>query len=938
MGCFQMRTAGKGLFLRSCTTWLVLVLLLLSCTAQPPAVKAPSQALPSGSPSVVSKIPASFFYSRGQRPAALPQEALPPLDFKIQDYPNDALGSELLALNIDMNWPVLFDAPTSASITPENAQYQAFGFRVEEWGSNQFGQRIATLIAVGLNFNAGYTGSFGLQRSLITYPTLYFRSSDGIHYALSNGPSNEIPKGYFNFYYTRDIDNSITTTCDFWSTGGFFVPMQSGTVVLDPIAETLQLNAFVSSSIDLSGQNWLNISNPESPVYRCANIGNSGSASVSMQMTLKIPFIKERADTIDVIAEPGEFEPQNSHGIKIKVAPSNPSRAWTLKAKAKQLLDTCTFAEKPLATGLGNKEEISFGVGVPDGEYELIAEYDDANAPKEPGKTTVTADSEVAFLPTLYVVTLGTHATFAIKQPICPKAKLTLVSGTIRSTVPGSEEVTCQAEDFGTAGSQFTWDGVCQGPNGDVSGTGTVEFKLEAAGKTALASVTIQAPSTGPTASPRPTSTPISKPTAKPDCPPGTECPTPTPPEPTNRPCPEGAICTPCPLAGCKGTPQPTHPTPLPEPACPPDGICALPEPEPECPAGAVCPEPGTPTPCPAGAICAPPPEPEPDGNGECPNGYILDQGLCIYCPRKYFGYQSGVGCYVEMGFGVEHVSINESAPSSPVTFSPRDINQLFDKVRFNTTANTKNFPGANFVKWDMKLKSQKGNWDDGDVFVNYLGLDSILYDGWNEKQACLIDGKYTARFLPKPLVGAGADPPQVLVQVPDYPHGVPVKIFMINQIGVNKDTVPFHVDNTPPVVKNLTIQEELVNAQEESYKTNISFTLIDPVVNESGATLSEAEIINGKNQLTDNALKIFVDDAPFYTSPAVDLDGFWIASAREKRPQELDDWSLEKPTDRSANVRFSLPYRLAGHTLEVEVKDTLANTGRYILYPQGGN
>ncbi|MGE3724275.1 MAG: hypothetical protein AB7I41_01895 [Candidatus Sericytochromatia bacterium] len=920
--------------------WGIFLLFLLSCVLPPQGLNttttteqnhsAPQNTSPKSN---ISWIPQDVYYQKN----ALPRSD----NFKIQDYPQDCGGNicAVTSLSASMNWPSI-GGNTSASISLSNANNYVYGFKVLQWGKKDNGERIATLVQMGMSAYAGHEKPEPpyLRREIGSL-YMYFTSTNGVNYVPTHSYAGNIV-GSFSIFSVENISSVDPAICQLVQGSGSGPIKINPSLTLDPQGQKATVGFSLSASNVLnSGMKWRIVDqNEDPPVYGCLNTGVIGGASGSMSMTVRIPFIKEVVDTISVSADPATIDPRGNAPSKIKVTPSNPSRNWTLKAKAKRLYDDCSFTAKDIASGQGTKIDIPFGGAVPDGEYELLAEYDDANTPKEPGKTTVTASSEVAFNPTHYVVTLGTQATFALKQPICPKGKLTLVSGTLRSTVPGSEDVACQTEDFGTPGSTFSWNGVCQGPNGSVSGVGSADFKLEAAGKTALASVTIQAPSTGPTARPKPTPTPISKPTAKPDCPPGTECPSPTPPEPTDRPCPEGAICTLCPLAGCKGTPQPTHPTPLPEPVCPPDGICAPPEPEPECPAGAVCPEPGTPTPCPAGAICAPPPEPEPDENGTCPDGYIADQGRCIYCPPKYFGYQSGVGCYVEMGFGVEHVSINESAPSSPVTFSPRDINQLFDKVRFNTTANTQNFPGANFVKWDIKLKSQKGNWDDGDVFVNYLGLASILYDGWNEKQTCLIDGKYTARFLPKPLVGAGADPPQVLVQVPDYPHGVPVKIFMINQIGVNKDTVPFHVDNTPPVVKNLTIQEELVNAQEESYRTNISFTLIDPVVNESGATLSEAEIINGKNQLKDNALKIFVDDAPFYTSPAVDLDGFWIASAREKRPQELDDWSLEKPTDRSANVRFSLPYRLPGHTLEVEVNDTLANTGRYILYPQGGN
>jgi hypothetical protein len=281
--------------------------------------------------------------------------------------------------------------------------------------------------------------------------------------------------------------------------------------------------------------------------------------------------------------------------------------------------------------------------------------------------------------------------------------------------------------------------------------------------------------------------------------------------------------------------------------------------------------------------------------------------------------------CYLKMDFDVRHANDVAGAPKNPVTFSPRDINGLFDKVIFGALGDTATFPGIEFVKWDMELRSQQDNaWKDGGAFLQNQGTQEILYDGWNKDQTCLIDDKYTSQFIPWPAVEGQSNPHKILVQVPEFAEAVPVTVFM-----EDLDTVPFHVDNTPPVVKNLVLSERVVDAQAEIYETDVSFTLVDPKVNGSGSTLPDA------TQLEAGALQIFADDAPFYTSPAVDADGFWIASLL---PQNLKNWKLTKssPTGRQAQVSFTLRHRLAGHTLEVEVQDTLANTGRYILYPEG--
>ena len=921
--------------IRTCINGLVLVLLLSACNLQPPSLKTtPSDAQgATTAKSKVSWIPQDVYYQKGSLPAGA--------NFKIQDYPQDCGGNicSVTALSASMSWPSIGSGSTSASISLGNANNYVYGFKVLEWGKKDNGERIATLVQMGMSAYAGHEKPEApYLRRQIGSPYMYFTSTNGINYSPTHTYAGDI-LGSFGIYSVENITGIDPSICQLVQSSGSGAKINPS-LTLDPQGQKGTVSfSLTASNVLNSGLNW-RVVNPdvEPPLEMCVNTGAIGGASASMSMTVRIPFIKEVVDTITVSANPAQADPKGSPS-KIKVEPSNPGRNWTLKAKAKKMDESCSFEETTLASGQGKVENIPFGTGVPDGEYDLIAEYDDANAPKEPGQTTVMASSEVAFAPGGYVVTFGLPVplTFTIKQPICPKGKITLVSGALRSTVPGSQEVTCQSEDFGTAGSTFTWDGICQGPNGDVSGIGSVHFKLEAAGKSDTATVSFVPEETGPTP---PNPTPRPAPTAKPAC---TEnCPPPEgpSPEPTKRPCPEGAICRLCGISGC-GSPKPSDDpnVPSPESICPPLGICPE-DPTPDTCSGNNCPPPPVPSACPPGAICKPGPSPTPYPESDtCPTGYVyvpkIDangqqiQGECDYCPKDFFAYDfKQKMCYVEMGFEVRHEGDLSADPVERVTFSPRDSNGIFDRVIFGPIGDTHTFPGIKYVKWEMELKSrQDPDWTDGNAFLKNEGTQRILYNGWQKDQTCLIDGKYTSQFIPVPRMENQSNPHRILVQVPGFAKAVPTTIFM-----EKRDTVLFYVDNTPPVVKNLVINERLVDAQAERYKTDISFTVVDPVVNESGSTLPD------KPSLEAGALQIFIDDAPFYTSPAVDADGFWIAN--RQLPQNLENWMLTKssPSDRQAQVSFSLPYRLAGHTLEVEINDTVANTGRYILYPQGGN
>jgi hypothetical protein len=292
-----------------------------------------------------------------------------------------------------------------------------------------------------------------------------------------------------------------------------------------------------------------------------------------------------------------------------------------------------------------------------------------------------------------------------------------------------------------------------------------------------------------------------------------------------------------------------------------------------------------------------------------------------VYCPQEYFEYDHTHGCYTEMQFAINSLqAYPQGIPASakPI-FSPRDINGMWDKLLLKTSG--KNNSGAQFVKWEMRFK------DNLTPLVENQGFLDYPYDGWKQG-FCLIDGKYELQLIPQPPPNP-KDSRQTMITVPGYNDPVPAQVF-INPQGeakITKDSLSFRVDNTPPVVTNFLATEETLATNPLTYRTHISFTLVEPVVNNVFSGLPERE------QLEKGALKVFVDDASFYTSPAVDSDGFWISSL----PLPTNILTFTFLNNRSTRVDLTLPYRLPGHTMEVEVSDLLGNTSRYLVYPPGG-
>src|SRR3990167_1162840 len=141
--------------IRTCINGLVLVLLLSACHLQPPSLKTtPSDAQgTTTAKSKVSWIPQDVYYQKNAGPRSE--------NFKIQDYPQDCGGNicSVTALSAGMSWPSIGSGSTSASISLGNANNYVYGFKVLEWGKKDNGERIATLVQMGMSASAGYETS-----------------------------------------------------------------------------------------------------------------------------------------------------------------------------------------------------------------------------------------------------------------------------------------------------------------------------------------------------------------------------------------------------------------------------------------------------------------------------------------------------------------------------------------------------------------------------------------------------------------------------------------------------------------------------------------------------------------------------------------------------------------------------------------------------------
>ncbi len=143
--------------------------------------------------------------------------------------------------------------------------------------------------------------------------------------------------------------------------------------------------------------------------------------------------------------------------------------------------------------------------------------------------------------------------------------------------------------------------------------------------------------------------------------------------------------------------------------------------------------------------------------------------------------------------------------------------------------------------------------------------------------------------------------------------------------VQADSNSIEFWVDNTPPIVKNIAIQQipaqPLPEEENEIYNT-ISFTLEDPKL---------YEVVSGLSSLNWN-LKVLVDQSNIYATPLLDQDGFWITGFLP-----ASEVTISEVQANSAKISFQVDGRLQGKVIEVHVNDKVGNLARYVVYPQGG-
>ena len=215
--------------------------------------------------------------------------------------------------------------------------------------------------------------------------------------------------------------------------------------------------------------------------------------------------------------------------------------------------------------------------------------------------------------------------------------------------------------------------------------------------------------------------------------------------------------------------------------------------------------------------------------------------------------------------------------------FSPRDQNVQFDRLAIPLDVP----PGSG---WNMKLLAQDDL--DGEPFwqTSGTGPQQVVWDGFSEEN-CVPENKYVLRAS-------------------DSQGNV-----------ISEQTLA--VDSTPPLVKELDIQVNVLQTEpEEVVETTVKFQLFDPLIKGVAAGLN----------LDKWQLQIEVDDAPLFATPLRDPDGFWVASTL---PQ--NQITVESVDPRTAKVEFKLPYRLDGRMVKVRARDRVGNQVWQLIQSQGG-
>jgi len=278
-------------------------------------------------------------------------------------------------------------------------------------------------------------------------------------------------------------------------------------------------------------------------------------------------------------------------------------------------------------------------------------------------------------------------------------------------------------------------------------------------------------------------------------------------------------------------------------------------------------------------------------------------QSSCHLCPSSVAGFLPEENlCHTSFDFNIELPPDVPYVNGFPV-ISPRDQNDIFDTLSFSVGLSQAVAP---YSTWRVRATNLAvGSSSD----YTAQGSQTFIWTAWVNNE-CLPDGPYQASL----------GWPSQLENVPLFFEELDEE----QEVNIYIEPLPepnqheFWIDNTPPVLQNVLIQESF---ESDTFGTQISLVVVEPIVNEVWSNLDT------------NAIKMFIDHVPLHSFPNIGETNFWLLS-----PVPQNQISIQSLGERTAQVSLTLPYHLADHLVEIEVADRAANQARYTIYPTGGN
>ena len=296
MGESNVKPFKQSLFTKAGLVWLLLVVVLLSCTQQPLPVgpgKSSSDFRIQNQPlSEVSLLPQDTTYSFGNVNAESPLTA----GFRIQDYPvaSGCTTGCVSQLNLSLSWPAPAWQPQGDTFTLANVQdpsyqfphysFYQYGLNILETGTNAQGQQIATklLISYFINIHALLNGAYAYQRQT-AFTNLVLKSTDGLNFSMETAPA-----AFLMYNWNNPVQNGFCAAGG-WGQGN---NLQVSTVsfTLNPIAQNGQL---LISYQGTDGYSYYNEFVGHGDPYSCRLLGDRGGFFVSLNTIFAVTFVKQ---------------------------------------------------------------------------------------------------------------------------------------------------------------------------------------------------------------------------------------------------------------------------------------------------------------------------------------------------------------------------------------------------------------------------------------------------------------------------------------------------------------------------------------------------------------------------------------------------------------------------------------------------------------------